>query len=166
MTKNTKTKVSVLALVIFFIVGVASSSSTKNTFSDAGNFLPPAFKPDNGVLLIQFHPDKKEKMNTEMINWLEKNYPYPYELADSSLIKSKEGKYADTKKYRYGILWRYTTPYATYGTATRASVYRSDLYGHFIDRSTGTIFPETKKINNYSGIGYQPFINSIVKRFK
>lgn len=165
MTKRTKTNASILTLAIFFIIGVASSGSKMNTFSDAELWIPPAYKPDNGVLLIQTHPHKKEVFNKTMVKWLQKNYPYPYEVADLKEIENKEGKYADTKKYQYGILWRYSKPYLYSPGGNSASVYVSDLYGHFVDRSTGNAFPETKKYK-YISSGYEPFFNSIVKRFK
>jgi hypothetical protein len=165
MTTNTKTTLSVFTMALFFMMAIASSASHK-TFKDADNWMPQDFNPNKGTLLVETHPVNR-KQNDRMLEFLQKNYPYPYEVADSNAINSKEGKYADTKKYPFAVTWKVKKSWQASpigGTGRDMPVY--DLYGNFVDRTTGKVYPTTKKINNYGQIGYIPFFNSITGHFK
>lgn len=167
MQTKTKTYLSILTLAVFFIMGIASSPAHK-VFSDADNWIPSDFKPDHGTLLIETHP-VNSKQNDRMLDFLQKNYPYPYEVVNKDAIESKTGKYADTKKYPFAVMWNdkgsiNTTLNTSTGTYSNMPQY--DLFGNFVDRNTGKTYPATKKINNYGQVGYVPFFNSITKKFK
>lgn len=166
MTKTTKTNLSILSLVLFFIMAMASSADHK-VFADGDKLIPPDYNPDKGTLLIQAHP-LNSKQNDRMIEFLQKNYPHPYEIVGKEEIEKKNGKYADTKKYPFAVVWRESETINTSqnfnGTTSHLPQY--DLYGHFVDQFTGKAYPETRKINNYGQIGYVPFFNSIAKHFK
>lgn len=166
MTAKTKNNLSIFTMVLFFIMGVASTASHQ-TFSDVDKFIPPDFNPDKGILLIQIHP-VNSKQNDRMLEFLQKNYLHPYEVVAKSEIDNKSGKYADTKKYPFAVLWRDSESihYSQNSNGTSSNMPEYDLYGHFVDRSTGNAYPETKKINNYGQVGYVPFFNSIIKHFK
>src|SRR5436309_9506300 len=100
MTTRIKNCLSILTLTFFFIIAIASSHKN-GTFTDAPNWTPKDFNPNNTVLLIQRHPIN-DKQNERMIGYLEKNYPYRYEVVDKSVIQNKTGKYSDTKMYQFG----------------------------------------------------------------
>lgn len=165
MTTQTKILLSIFTMGVFFTIAIASSASHK-TYKDAENWIPPGFNPNSGTLLIETHP-LKTKQNDRMIEFLQKNYPYPYEVVDSNAINSKEGKYADTKKYPFAVIWKGKTSWvASPNGGTGRDMPEYNMYGNFVDRTTGKVYPTTKKINNYGQIGYVPFFNSITQHFK
>lgn len=166
MTAKTKTKLSIFTMVLFFIMGVASTASHQ-TFSDVDKFIPPDFNPDKGILLIQIQPFSR-RQNDRMLEFLQKNYPHPYEVVDSSEINNKSGKYADTERYPFAVLWRESESinHSQNSNGTSSNMTEYDLCGHFVDRSTSKVYPETKKRDTYDQYGYEPFFNSIIKRFK
>src|SRR4051812_11928484 len=135
MTTRAKNGLSILCLMFFFIVAVASSHKDA-TFKDADNWIPSDFNPNKNVLLIQKHP-VNNKQNERMIEWLEKNYPYRYELVDVPDLKCKSGKYADSKTYPFAVEWNLHASQATHfgpnGQSSSSTQY--DLCGNFIDRS-------------------------------
>ena len=139
----------------------------KGTFSDAASWIPADFNPNNTILLIETHP-RNTNQNTKMIDWLEKNYPYQYEVVDRSVIQNKTGKYSDTKIYQFGVLWEFKMTQVTKtdnkGKMSFSTNY--DLFGNFIDRSTNKTYPTTNKRNVYGQDGYMPFFHSILNKFK
>jgi hypothetical protein len=146
MTTRIKNCLSILSLTVFFIIAAASSHKNA-TFKDADNWIPKDFNPNNTVLLIQTHP-VNEKQNERMIEWLEKNYPYRYEIADKSAIQNTTGKYSDTKTYPFAVLWNLKSAQRSHVGANGQPSFSTewDLYGNFIDRSTNKVYPSTRKI--------------------
>jgi hypothetical protein len=161
MKTPAKINLSIIVLLLFFIIGVASCS-TKKAFSDAENWIPPGFNPNNGVLLISSHPHNKEMRNKKMINWLQKNYPYPYEIGEKKEI------YGDNEKYPFVVIWRVNelNVSAQNSNGTNSTTNHYELYGQFQDRSTGKVYPITSNRNKYGYFGYQPFFNSIIEHFR
>ena len=168
--KNIKNLASIFA-VLFFITLAIASSPKNGSYSDAAKWIPKDFNPKNSVLLIEEHI-LNAKQNEKMIQYLSEKYPYGYEIVDRKTIVTPSGKYADTKKFRFGILWngaQSTRQRTENGGQNNGKIYTSfqwDMYGSFIDRKTTTKYPTTNKINNYGQSGYCPVINSIVKYFK
>jgi len=154
------------SLVTFFLLALASSPS-KNIYSDADNWIPESFDPEHTTLLIATHPIN-EKQNSRMIKFLEDTYPFAFEVVSEEVIKANADKYSDVKKYRFGLLWRESATSSVGMDATgRPSTNRAwDMFGYFIDRSTGKTYSSTQKRNVYGQIGYKPVVNSIVKKFK
>ena len=91
MTTRTKTGLSILSLTFFFIIAVASSHKDAS-FKDAQQWIPPDFNPSNTTLLIEEHPMSK-KGNEKMIEWLDKNYPYHYEIVRQGVLENKISKW-------------------------------------------------------------------------
>jgi hypothetical protein len=166
MTTRAKNGLSILCLIFFFIVAFASSHKDA-TFKDADNWIPQDFNPNKYVLLIQEHPANK-KQNERMIEWLEKNYTYRYEVVDAADLKSKNGKYADSKTYQFAVVWDFKASQALHnnpnGQPSWSTVY--NLYGSFIDRTNDKIYPATRKSNTYGQTAYIQFFNSVVQKFK
>jgi hypothetical protein len=162
---RTKTCLSILSLAFFFIIAVASSHKDAS-FKDAEKWIPPDFNPGNTTLLVEEHPMSK-KANEKMIEWLEKNYPYHYEIVGQGVIEKKiSGNYSDAKKYQFGVVWKLkSTPVTTTMNGRTYFETEWEMWGNFIDRSTGKIYPTTGKSNYYRGDGYIPFFNSIVKQY-
>ena len=89
-----------ILLFATFLAPITSCSYKSASFSDAEKWIPMDFNPSSSVLLVEEHR-ASNKENSKMLEWLQKNYPYPYEVVDTTLINSTNGKYADTKKYRF-----------------------------------------------------------------
>lgn len=166
MNPTVKSIFTLMSFAFFLALGIASSPSAK-TYSDADRWIPPSFAPGKSVLLIQTHP-VSGKQNDRMIEYLQKNYPYSFEVVDTKDIESKTGKYADTKKYPFVVLWnlKQSTIREIKSNGMISERPAFDLYGHFVERSNGNVYAETKNSNVYGQVGYKPFFNSIVKRYK
>jgi hypothetical protein len=162
MKTSIKNFLSFAALGIFFAAAVASSVAHA-TYGDAAKWIPKDFNPNDGVLLIQMHP-LKEKQKQKMQQWLEQNYTYSFEIANEVDINNKEGKYADTKKYPFAVLWRSGEDVAY--TAGSGQHFSWRMYGYFVDRSTDKAYPSTSWANAYGQSGYIPFFNSVLKKYK
>ena len=98
-----------------------------------------------------------------MKEFLTTHYPWRYEVVDKETINNPTGKYADTKKYPFAFKWRFSSN----NTNVNDSRFSNwDLNGFFLDRTTKTDYPTTRRVNSYGNQYYKPFINSIVKHFK
>jgi hypothetical protein len=161
MNTSTRNFLSMACLVIFFFLAIASS--VKNAvYHDADKWIPKDFDPNNTTLLIEKHI-LSDRQNRKMTEFLQQHFPFPYEIVDKSDIENRDGKY-DTKKYRFGILWR---SQETFSSSAATGDHRAwDMYGYFIDRSTGTTYPSTTKNNVYGDQGYKPVFNSIRNQFQ
>jgi hypothetical protein len=159
MIQKNKIVASIIALCIFFALGIACSPKNMS-YSDFDKWIPNDFDPNNCILLIQKHP-LNDKQNKRMEAFLEKNYPYRYEVVDAGLIYGGLGKYIDRSLYKYSISWKFES---NYSAASKQMNY--DLYGYFIDLNTKKKSNTTKRINNFGQVGYVPFMNSIIKKFK
>jgi hypothetical protein len=174
MTQKNKNLSSIITLVIFFMLAIASSPKNMS-YSDFDKWVPKDFDPNTCILLIQKHP-VNDKQNKRMLEFLEKKYPYRYEVVGAGPIFNPEGKYTNREIYKYAVVWemknhqststntyRTSSSTMTSSTSTR-TVY--DLYGSFLNLNTREKSKYTKKGMNYGQVGYMPFFNSIVKKFK
>ena len=152
MTKSRK----LLSVLLFFILFI-TVSSFKIAPSLCHQWLPADFNPNNGILLIQKHPFNKNQ-NDRMVKFLKKKYPWRYEIATVEQIKQDE-KYSDTRLYQFAILW------TDFLTPINASGYRHDVDGHFLDRSTGTVYPGSSLGYNYGRTGDRQVIKAIAKKY-
>jgi hypothetical protein len=159
MNQKSKHVTSIITLVIFFMLAIASSPKNMS-YSDSDKWIPNNFDPNSSILLIQKHP-LNDKQNKKMEAFLEKNYPYRYEVVNEGFIYGGLGKYIDRSLYKYAISWKFES---NYSAASKQMNY--DLYGYFIDLNTKQKSNTTKRINNFGQLGYVPFINSIIKKFK
>ena len=160
----------------FFLVVliITSCSAGHHSYSDAANWVPVDFDPAKNVLVVETYPIK-EKWNNSMRELLYKHFAGKYEIADEQSILSPTGKYSDTKKYRYAVLWRVihggtssTHQSFSPGTIMNTTYHDAtlDINGYFRDRANGKNYPETKKYNNYGWQGFVPFFNSVIKESK
>jgi hypothetical protein len=121
--------------------------------------VPPDFNPKKDFLLIETFP-VSAKSNEKMKQWLEKNYLGAFAVVDKSIINGKNNQYSDTSKYKYAFIW------GSRNRTTRGNFIYSDPNGNFINRTTNTEYPTTKKYNNYGDQAYITFFNSIMKNYK
>jgi hypothetical protein len=155
-------------LVLLIIISACSANN--KYFSDGKKWIPANFDPAKSVLLVEHYPGK-EKWNAQMIDFLDKKYTGKYEVLDKAGILAINGRYSDTKVYKYAVLWGTLggtshTSFSGGGTTTNFSSPTVDYSGHFLDRAAGKEYPVTKKYNNYGSQGYIPFFNSVIKYSK
>src|SRR5204862_382551 len=145
MTKIKKNLLSTLTVVLFFIIALASNPS-KKTIGNAKKFIPEDFDPNTTTLLIE----KFEQSNSEeqiMEEYMSEKYPYKYEFVDLKTIKDREGKYANTKLYRFALVTtshRATTTKAD-GASTSVGFVTTAYDFHFLDRDLVKNYPRTKE---------------------
>ena len=161
---QTRFSMILIGALVFFLSSCGFKSAT---YSDADKWIPNDFNPNKSVLLVKTHP-ASNKENSRMLEWMQKNYPYPYEVVDTSSIKSTTGRYADRKKYQFAVNWnirnKTTTSMGSNGMVS--SGLESHMYGNFVDRSNGRVYPTTGKSNSYGYWRYKPFFQSITKKYK
>jgi hypothetical protein len=167
----------ILAAVLLLSLDSCFPSKKKfaqKTFDNSDKWLPSTFKPQKAVLLVQlFNEDvvnygwkkKFEKWNTEMRDFMQEKYPFKYEFASEDDIVYKGKKYADTKKYPFGLMINvgvnhYTGGAAGSGPNNANSVQVFDYY--FINRETGEKHPVTKKYSSNPLMTFMPVINTIL----
>lgn len=156
--------------ILFLLIFLTACSANNKYFSDGKKWIPADYDPAKSTLLVAHYPGK-EKWNTSMINYLDKNFPGKYEIVNKEDILAINGKYSNTKVYRYAVLWKEIdgTSYTSFSGGGRTTNFESpriDYSGHFLDRAMGKEYPVTKKYNNYGSQEYIPFFNSIIKYTK
>jgi hypothetical protein len=166
MKTSAKTILSILSLAFFFIIAVASSHKNAS-FKDAQQWIPQDFNPNNTTLLIEKNPMSK-RVNEKMIEWLQKNYPYRFEIVDDGVIENKiSSNYSDGKAYPFGVIWEIkSVPVTTTMNGQTHFETEYDLYGRFVDRSVKKVYPTTSRSSYLRGEGYIPFFNSVVQQYK
>lgn len=95
-----------------------------------------------------------------MEKYLAEKYTYQYAFASKDEIISSNGKFADLKKYPFGLMIKHF--YDSHGSYGTYSVY--DFF--FLDRATGTEYPLTQKTSSNPVDLFKPFINTILEKFK
>lgn len=163
MTKSQKTGLSAFTLLAFLIMAIASKPS-KMTFGNTDQWIPNDFNPRNTVLLVQIF-DVSEKAQKDMEKYIAEKYPYKYEFATLSAIKDKEGKYADSKLYKYALMVTSHRINTRDQTGRSGPSYVGFDY-NFYDRESGKNYPVTGKGSSYAIMTFKPVINSIVKKFE
>lgn len=157
--------------LLFLLFFVTACSVNNKYFSDGKNWIPADFDPAKSMLLVERYPGK-EKWNASVQEFLDKKYQGKYEIVSKEDILAINGKYSDTKVYKYAVLWGIvgSTSNSTFtGGPSVDYMYTNrkvDFYGHFLERATGKEYPVTKKYNNYGWKGYVPFFNSVIKYSK
>lgn len=163
MNKQTKIRLSLLTLLAFFVLAIASKPS-KMVFKNADQWIPGDFNPHNTVLLVQIF-DVSDKAQKNMETYMAEKYPYKYEFASLQTIKSKDGKYSDTKLYKYALMVTSHTINTRDQTGRSGPSYVGFDY-NFYDRESGKNYPVTGKGSSYAIMTFKPVINSIVKKFE
>jgi hypothetical protein len=151
-------------IIYFFLLSIAATSfitiPSGNLKND--NWIPPDFNPKNVVLLIQEHPFG-EKQNNRMIEFLEKEYHWRYEIVSIKQMRENK-KYEDKKLYQFILLWTdEASPEIT--TQSRGFTYQ-DIDGNFLDRAAQITYPQSKLGKGFGQIGYRKVIKAINRKFK
>lgn len=133
---------------------------SNKSFSNGSKWIPDDYDPKTSILLIEKSPGIEE--------FVAKKFPYRYEVAPRDLIKDRTGKYADTKLYRFGLLWTSASYTHSSGGPSGSFNVRTSSYcdGYFYDRSTDKPHRRTYKTNSYANLGYMPVINTITRYFE
>lgn len=139
----------------------ACFSPHRSTWSDGKTWIPADFDVQKDILLIETFPLNR-RSNEHMKQWLAKNYTGRYAVADRDSILSKFGKYADTEKYRFAMLWdrQVLRQYQDVAWVD------GDWNGHFYDRLNDHIYDISKRDaqrNNLGSWSYMPFLNTVMK---
>lgn len=164
MLKIAKTKLSILTVVSFFLIAIASSPS-KKTFDNSVQWLPKDFEPSQTVLLIEKF-DLSDKQQRIIEEYMAEKYPYKYEFVSLYTIQNKEDKYADTERYKYAlVITGHTYTSEEVNTGKRGpTVTGFDYYFHNRDRNRN--YPPTGKNSSYISMTFKPIINTILEKFK
>ena len=166
MTKIKKPLLSALSIVLFFIIALASNPS-KKTFKNSSSWIPKDFNPNKTILLVEkFAISGRAEQNME--DYMNQKYPYKFEFVDIQTIKNKEGKYADTKLYRYALVISSHTSTMTkaQGAVTSGGLTTTWFDFNFYDRDLNKSYPPTRRPSSYASTTFKPVINTIVKHFE
>ncbi len=153
-----------LAALLFF-AGMTGCNTSKMTFGNGDKWIPADFDPSKTTLLIEA---RSKKVTADMEEYMQKHYPYRYEIVTLGDIKTVGGRFADTEQYRYALVWSSVsstrTSYSSNGMARTSTVTAFDL--NFLDRSSSTNHPKTNKASSFAISTFKPVINTIVKKFQ
>jgi hypothetical protein len=136
----------------------------KMAFGNGNSWIPRNFDAKNTVFLIAYF-GSNDKENRDAVNFMQKNYPYQYEMMEPD----DTAKFPDKKKYRFMLLpvsqTIMTHSGAAGGTNTLAApVSASDFY--FYDRLTNTTYPPLHKGSYKALVTFKPVIETIVRHSK
>jgi len=160
-----KNKKGLLIILVLFAFTVLTSFKMFIPHENLNhrNWIPEDFDPQKCTLLIEKHP-LNEKYNNGMIEYLQKEYPWKFEVATYEDIKNNS-KYQDKKIYQFVVLWEdinVKNPYTT----ERSIITYHDLEGHFWDRSTDKQYSESGYSLNRGMTAYKKIISELVDNFK
>lgn len=95
MKKNIKNLLSILAIIFFMIIGIASSGTKNLTFSKEAGQIPPEFGLKNDTLLVIGHNE-----DWGYNKYLKSNFKDNY-FGNYKIISEKELKNYSSDKYRF-----------------------------------------------------------------
>jgi Prokaryotic membrane lipoprotein lipid attachment site len=144
-----------IATLVFILSGCGMG---KSVFKDAANWVPADFNPKECILLVQEFPGDSKKANNELQGLLDSTYKGQFEIVSKKTIEEGEGKYGDTKFYRYAVLWE--RRYTQWSSASSSSK-KLDIDGRFYDRNESHRFPITKDYNRDGNRSYIPFFAAV-----
>ena len=166
MGKIVKSLLSVSAIILFFVIALASNPS-KKVFKNSSEWIPDDFNPNTTILLVQkFSISNKEEQKME--NYMAEKYPYKYEFADLNTIKMHTGKYSNVKIYKYALVFSSHDTHTTkeQGASTNAGLTVTGFDFNFYDREFDKNYPATRKPSSYPSMTFKPVINTILKHFE
>ncbi len=153
--------------VLTFILGITSSAFSQKTLKNGDKWIPPDFNPKNSILLVEaWSGIQEDKGIAKQEEYMDKIYPYKYEVVSFETIKKREGKYANAKIYKWALV---STANATAltkanGASTNTGVLTSvDRDFNFYDRENDKNYPPTNKSQGPFKQTFQVVINTIVK---
>lgn len=166
MLKFKKNLFSVLTIAVFFFIALASNPS-KKVFKNSEKWIPDDFVPSKTILLVEKF-SVSEKAEQQMEDYMSEKYPFKYEFVSLSTIKNREGKYADTKLYKYALVItsHSSTMTKAEGASTSGGLTVTGFDFNFYDRSIDKNYPPTKKASSYAIMTFKPVINTIIKKYE
>ena len=150
------------------ILGVTSSAFSQKTLKNADKWIPADFNPKNTILLVEAWSGIQEEKGIEkQEGYMDKKYPYKYEVVPFETIRKREGKYANTKIYKWALVStaNATALTKTNGASTNTGVLTNvDRDFNFYDRETNKNYPATNKSQGPFKQTFEVVINTIVKQ--
>lgn len=151
-------------LVVTFLT---SCSLSKKTLNNADKWIPSEFNPKNTILLVEeWSGIHKDKGVAQQEDYMSQKYPYKYELVPLSIIQKREGKYANTKIYKWALVSTSSSTALTKltGASTNTGVLTSvDRDFNFYDRENDKNYRSTNRSQGPFKQTFQVVINTIVK---
>jgi len=141
-----------IAIFLFLFLSIACYPS-KKTYSNGEKWIPEDFNPAKHTLLIQKYKSN-EKQQAKMEQYMQQKYPYKYEFVSMETIIDREGIYADTDIYNYGL--------RIISQNTTSSAF--DFY--FYDRATDFKYPASNLTSFYIFNSFQAVIKTILKKYQ
>jgi hypothetical protein len=158
---NNYRKLTMPFFVFLMLIIITSFTISTSRFINKEKWLPEGFNPAKTTLLIQEHPGG-EKENDRMIEFIDKEYKWRYEVVGAEQIQNNK-KYKNRKFYQYALMWADT---ASNSLDPGSHSLFHDLDGYFVDLSTGTQYPKSGYGYSYGKNGYKKVIYAIDKAFK
>jgi len=156
-------------LVLAFIFGITPSVFSQKTLNNGDKWIPTDFNPKTTVLLVEaWSGIQEEKGIAKQEDYMDKMYPYKYEVVSLETIQKREGKYANTKIYKWSLVSssNVTALTKSTGASTNTGVLTSvDRDFHFYDRENDKNYPPTNRSQGPFKQSFQVVINTIAKRF-
>jgi hypothetical protein len=154
--------ITILCIACFLFQGCKFS---KLAYGNGNKWIPTDFDPASTILLVQEYTlPGKDKQRIE--EFMHEKYPYRYEFVPMKTIKSREGKYADTKSYRYALVFTSNLYGAFPVDGMNHSFGQIAFDFHFYDRESDRDFPPTYKPSSYASWTFKPVINTIRQKYK
>lgn len=155
---------------LLILVTLSSCSFSAKTLRNGDTWIPNDFNPKNTILLVEeWYGRKKDKAIEQQINYMDEKYPYKYEVVPLSKIKNKEGKYANTKLYKYALVSsRTTTPLTkAQGASTNTGALNDvSVDFRFFDRENDKNYRTTHRSQGPFKQTFQVVVNTIAKKFE
>lgn len=151
-----------LCLTCFLFQGCSPS---KLVYINGKKWIPADFDPASTILIVQQLPRPGKEMQ-RMEEFMHEKYPYRYEFVPIETIKSREGKYADTKLYKYALIFSYGLNNTSPGSVKFPSFPEMLFDMRFYDRGSGKKLRATNYPLRSPSSVLKPVINTIVKKYQ
>lgn len=156
-----------ILFLILFSGLITSCNPSKKTFGNSEKWIPQDFNPSKTILLVEKFK-VSDKAEQKMEDYMSETYGNKYEFVDLSVIKNRDGKYANTKLYKYALVISSHTNTITKaeGASTSGGLRVTGFDFNFYDRELDKNYPPTKRASSYAIMTFKPVINTIVKKFE
>lgn len=150
-------------VAILAVLLIASCGTSKKVLKNGDKWIPAEFDAKNTILLVEnWDGLGKSKGISEQKKMMTEKYPYKFEVVPSTTIKSRAGKYADTKLYRWALMSTvsYDKISVAGGTGTQTTVNR-DFNFHY--RENNKSYQSTRRSQGSYKRTFPVVINTIVQ---
>jgi hypothetical protein len=149
----------ITSIAFFAVLLFAGCNPSKKIFKNADDWIPADFNPNKTILLVEKYKDVR-KVNQQMEEYMSENYSYKYEFVDKATIDNREGKYKDTKLYKYALI---QTEGRKPGVIQKGEIWGGDFC--FYDRENSKQYPATKRECSNTMMLFKPIINTLMSRY-